>query len=196
MAEWPCCHDPLRSSPKSHGFVPPHNSSPTRPPPIVSPRRPKNEVAVWRGCPAGAHVEGAMVRQGAASPWHDIRGGGWCSGRAIFGMAVDPSGCVDARRGIDIGGVGAPDARYLAWRWTRQDTRGFLLVRGGARSYGRVPGSPRPVGGGSAVARLRGNGGVTPVRSRVGASGQRGSDELDIRGAFIFEGLSRLYARS
>ena len=123
-------------------------------------------------------------------------GGGWCSGRAIFGMAVDPSGCVDARRGIDIGGVGAPDARYLAWRWTRQDTRGFLLVRGGARSYGRVPGSPRPVGGGSAVARLRGNGGVTPVRSRVGASGQRGSDELDIRGAFIFEGLSRLYARS
>ena len=168
MAEWPCCHDPLRSSPKSHGFVPPHNSSPTRPPPIVSPRRPKNEVAVWRGCPAGAHVEGAMVRQGAASPWHDIRGGGG----------------------------GAPDARYLAWRWTRQDTRGFLLVRGGARSYGRVPGSPRPVGGGSAVARLRGNGGVTPVRSRVGASGQRGSDELDIRGAFIFEGLSRLYARS
>ena len=24
MAEWPCCHDPLRSSPTSHGFVPPH----------------------------------------------------------------------------------------------------------------------------------------------------------------------------
>ena len=23
MAEWPCCHDPLRSSPASHGFVPP-----------------------------------------------------------------------------------------------------------------------------------------------------------------------------
>jgi hypothetical protein len=24
VAEWPCCHDPLRSSPTSHGFVPPH----------------------------------------------------------------------------------------------------------------------------------------------------------------------------
>ena len=23
MVEWPCCHDPLRSSPASHGFVPP-----------------------------------------------------------------------------------------------------------------------------------------------------------------------------
>ena len=23
MAEWPCCRDPLRSSPASHGFVPP-----------------------------------------------------------------------------------------------------------------------------------------------------------------------------
>ena len=29
MAEWPCCHDPLRSSPASHGFVPP--PSPPRP---------------------------------------------------------------------------------------------------------------------------------------------------------------------
>lgn len=27
MAEWPCCHDPLRSSPTSHGFVPPPHSA-------------------------------------------------------------------------------------------------------------------------------------------------------------------------
>lgn len=31
MAEWPCCHDPLRSSPASHGFVPPPSPTPLSP---------------------------------------------------------------------------------------------------------------------------------------------------------------------
>ena len=89
----------------------------------------------------------------------DIGGG---SGRVIFGMAMDPPGCVD--------------------------TRGFLLVRGGVQSFGCVPGSPKTVGGGSAMARLWGNGGVTPGRSRVGASRQCWSDELDIGGASYSRG--------
>ena len=77
MAEWPCCHDPLRFSPLSLRFVPPLHRDPSCT--IILPRR-FCSTHLWRAgifpkCPETPTPKERIVRHASVRPFEHV--GAW-----------------------------------------------------------------------------------------------------------------------